>query len=66
MPTSSHNPDDVDNDDDSFHHTLGLARGQAIPGDALSSVTFTGAKPTGFNLQVLNALVALGATDATV
>lgn len=60
-----HNPNDVDNSEDSGHHTLGTHRGQALPGDALSSITFTGAPPTGFDLKVLEALVLLGATDDT-
>lgn len=48
-------------------HTLGLARNQAMPGGIIRDVTLTGSRAGGAALvSVIAALVALGATDATV
>lgn len=64
MP-SKHNPNDADNSEIAVHHTLGLNRHQAMPGDILSSFTLTGPHTVAVIPQLIEALVALGATDST-
>lgn len=71
-----HNKSDVDTGSDAQHHTLGIKKDQASPGDhkhdgttsnrLLAGVTITGAKGGNIALaSVIAALVKLGATDST-
>lgn len=71
-----HTNSDKDGTPTSVHHTLGNGPNQAAPGDhihdggsskeLLEEVTITGSKASGAALDsVIDALVKLGATDAT-
>jgi len=66
LQLKGHNPGDIDSSEIAVHHTLGLNRHQAMPGDVLSSFSITGPAGTPeFYDSILAAFVALGATDAT-
>lgn len=72
-----HEKSDKDGSPKSQHHTLGPGPNQASPGNhthdggaspyLLSSVTFTGSRATfsAIELQLMNALILLGAVDST-
>jgi len=76
--TDFHHNDDLDKSDVAHHHTLGLSQNQAASGKhnhrdgngqpLLDDFTFTGSRSTNtvsVMTQMIAALVALGATDAT-
>lgn len=71
-----HTKSDVDSNSDAQHHTLGIRKDQASPGDhlhdgttskrLLAGTTITGSKGGNVALaSVIAALVKLGATDST-
>ena len=72
-----HEKADKDASQKAIHHSLGPSHNQASPGDhshdggtstqLLTSVTFTGSRATfsAIDLQMMNALILLGAVDNT-
>jgi len=71
-----HQKDDADSSSEAHHHTLGIKKDQAAPGNhkhdgttslrLLEGVTISGAKGGNVALaSVIQALVKLGATDTT-
>lgn len=59
--TGLHRNDDVDTSSDAHHHTLGIGRNKAMPGDVLRGISVSSADLA----TIVAALVELGATDAS-
>ena len=57
----AHNPNDTDSSELAIHHTLGLNRHQAIPGDALKDIVLSNPVTLA---EIRTCLIRLGAQDA--